>query len=1054
MLSGAYAIVSGVRNGGTWYVEKLNKSNLTVASSVSSVSGIVGTKASVVDATAFYVAGVVGTGASSQFRVERRKISNLSLDWSYAGGVIGTTQANPHLALKSTTLIMVGNHTAQSGWPQDVRVTYLASSNGSVSRTSVHSGIGSVGSVWYGVAAKTYLSGSTEAGALGAVYEVDQVEYTPTPTPTIPTFTGCPAVTWTAPVNVTISGNTFTGTTYTEWNFDNGATANFSSDTAIGGYAEIPQANPNYGAMWGIAPQTADTGWVEFAWYAPFYSGSEMYIVLPGRSAIPMGTGSAGDRFAVQKTGSSIIFSKLPYGLPSWQTQYVYENATDTRYEFRGRVAGYSQVHKAYAGATCQLVTIPSPTPFPTLPPNTVIYPWYTTNLSSYPEFGHALYPDVTGEYVYLVGRKNIGRPYGWHQSSDGFIQKIRVSDKQVMWTKNMGYGLGMYHGGLYDVKDDGSALYVTGFTWWGTDMYTGKFDRDTGATIWEKEDNLGWSWLPYKGLDFDTDADYLYIASNSTKNDQDADMVMVKKSKATGQTVATRALDLSNNDWDGYTNVLAVGDYLYLGGYREYDKPNWYVEKVRKSDLGLVTSVVGVSGVVDMHGMVSDGVYLYVSGFQVISGGTMWSSSLKTQARVEKRKLSDLSLVWAYNTAQTDRLQGSTALAFYNNEILMTANDSIDRVGWFGSAWMGNNLRFSRLNKETGQELFSGAYDGVGNVGSIEKDIYGNLFLAGATANTAQTAIFKINDILTAVPPPPFGVHLTQTTIGSVAKGQPIEIQFDITNDSEATQAAWAFNFLSAVPTSIIGVTWTCEVVDEGLPKGDMYAYSTRCGAISSGSGNTVQFSHSSEADPLIHPGGALRVTVRGVVAPNAPSSITSTAMISSYVGWTENHFYSMNFITSPGDYLTLPDNDATDNTTTAILAVGNATPTPTISGGPTRTPTPTPATNPTPTPPASIAARCFDDQAILRVVIDGTEEYYCEDTDTTGHNFIVIRSGVVEKLNGVDTVVSDVRFTPGEVINGYQMMEVSFAVKPRVATGAAVQRARRYATTLRIKL
>lgn len=1050
VLTGAYVIVAGERNG-AWYVEKLNKSNLSVVTSITSSSGSIGKSALSADATYIYVGGVSGSGASSRFQVERRAISNLGISWTYQGDITGTSKTNPRLTLKATTIIFAGNHTISSGSPADARIIYVSTTTGAASRNSVYTGVGYVGSLWYGVAPKTYLAGSLSADLDGAIFEVDQVEYTPTPTPTVPLFPGCSGVTWTQANNVTLSGNTFTGTTYPEWNFENGADANFSSDTGIGGYAEIPPANPNYGAMWGISAVTSPSDWIDYAWYMPYYSGNDVFVMLPGRNAIPMGTGDVGDRFLVQKRGQSIVFARLPYGTSEWQVLYSLEGDVSNTYEFRGRVAGYSQVYRAYAGQACQPAPVPTTVPYPTLAPNAVIQPWYLANLSSYPEFGYAAYPDSSGDYVYLVGRKDIGRPFGWHQSSRGFLQKIKVSDKTVVWSKEMGRGLGTYNGGLYDVREDGDDLYVTGYVWWGTDLYVEKMNKNTGATIWKKEDNLGWSWLPWKGLDFDIDSDHIYIASNTTANDQDADMFLTKKRKSDGVTVATRRHNPSSNDWDGYTNVLVNGNYLYVSGYREYDKPNWYIEKLNKSDLSLVSSVTSVEGIIDMHGMVTDGVYLYIGGFQKIAGGTMWASSLKTQVHVEKRRLSDLALVWSYNTPQTDRLQGSTALTLYNGEVLATANDSIDRVGWFGSSWLGNNLRFVRISKDTGQELFSGRYNGVGNVGSIEKDSTGTIYLAGATANTDKTAIFRINDILSDPPAEPFGLKVTQAVVGSAQKGSPITINVDIENDSFATQAAWAFEFLDNVPTTIIGVTWSCAVLDYGIAKGDLYEYPTRCGAVSSGSGNRVHFSHSSSADPLIHPGGKLRITINGVVAPNAPSTIQNTATTNSYVGWPDGHFYTMNFMSSPTDYVTIADSDLSNNTSTLGINISNAnTPTPTSIS---QTPSPSPSLFPTPTTPPFVISRCVDSNQILRLNVDGQNEYYCEDNDPTGHNLVLIKNNISEKLNSQEVAVEDVVFEWGNAINGYRLITISFTGRPRTSSQDRPAQKRQYKTTIRVK-
>jgi hypothetical protein len=1055
LLYGAHIFVGGEKSG-KWYMEKLNKEDLSLVLSAEFADGSIDKNSIISDSTNIYIAGITNHGEQSRFSIRKLLTTDLGSVWSYSGELGPATQKNARIAVKSPNIILVGNHTETiDSSPQDVRVTYIQSSNGSVVRDGVYTGVGYVGSLWYGILSEIYLSGSTTGGELGAIYELDQIENTPTPTPTKYIFAGCSPVTWVDPNNVTVNSNTFVGNTYEEWNFENGADSDIVADGDIGGYAEIPLANPNYGAMWGLSPYSGASDWVEYGWYVPYYSGSEVYITLPGRQFIPMGTANIGDRFLVQRSGQSIVFAVLAKGETEWATAYSIEGDISEvgNLIFRGRVAGYSQVYKAYVGTSCQPAVLPTSAPYPTLAPNTSIEPWYTANLSSYPEFGYASYPDATGEHVYLVGRKDIGRPFGWHQSSRGFVRKIKVSDKSLVWSQDIYASVLGYDGGLYDVKEDGDNVYITGYTGWGTDLYVSKLNKTNGAKIWTKKDNLGWSWLPWKGLDFELDSEYIYIASNTTKNDFDADMYLTKKRKSDGVTVATRRFNASEDDWDGYTNVVASGNYLYLGGYRQYDNARWYLEKLNKSDLSLVTSVTGVEGVIDMHGMNIDGQYVYIGGFEKIAGDTMWSSNLKTQIRVEKRRLSDLGLIWSYNTNQTDRLQGSTALTIYNGEVLATANDSIDRVGWFGSSWMGDSLRFVRINKDTGQLLFTGLYDGVGNVGSIEKSSGGDIYLAGATAGTSQTAIFKINDILVDPQAEPFGISVTQSVDGVVNRGSPITINIDIENDGAATQAAWAFEFADMVPSSIIGVTWDCQVVNYGFAKGDMFEYQTRCGVIHAGSGNNIQFSHSSSADPLIHPGGKIRITIDGTVAPNAPNTITNTAKVNSYVGWPEDHFYTLNFISSPTNYQTIADNDTTDNESVMDIDVGDEIVTPT--SGAQGSPTTAPTFVPTPTIPPNILSMCFDDDQILRFVVKGKTEYYCEDNDQSGHNLIMIRDGVVEKLNSQDITVENVVFEWGDVsTNGYRLVTVTFTGKTRVFFRGSPSQEREYSSVMRVKV
>ncbi len=768
-----------------------------------------------------------------------------------------------------------------------------------------------------------------------------------------------------------------------------------------------------------------------------------------------MGVANPGDRFGVQLSNNNIAFTKSAAGSDTWQTMYVANDLTaetvNNTTHFRARVAGFSQVYRAFVGTSCQMVVIPSATPIPTGAVGGHLTPWYATDISTFPEYGSQVVSDETGEYVYLTGRAAIGGPWGWFQSGNGFVQKIKTSDQSVVWQKSIESSWGYWgNSGLYDVKVEGNDVYITGYKWWGTRLYSAKLGAADGTTIWSQEDNLGWSWFPYSGQSFDMDQNYLYIAKNSASSDFKTDFSIVKKSKQTGATVASRTVDLSD-DWNAVTNVVVEGTYVYVAGYRSYTNPYWYIEKLNTSDLSLVTSSTGTNGVIDMHGMVSDGTYLYIGGFQKTAGLTMWSSALKTRMHVEKRKLSDLSLVWVYDFPLDYNWQGSTTLALYNNEVIVAGNDQMDRVSWFGSAWLGINLRFVRLSKVSGAMLSTLGYGGVANIGGLNVSPTGEVYLASATTNRIETAIFRLNEILIAAPS--FGLNVTQTVLNSpIVRGGPIQIRVDIQNESAATEAAWAFSFADQVPNTILGVVWDCNVASTGLPVGDMAAFPARCGVVNTGTGNTISFAHSSNADPLIHPGGKLSVILSGVVAPNAPDSIQNIASISSYPGWEANHYYTVNFISSPTNYTTLADDDPSDNTSTLNIPVSNSS-TPTSALSPTQTLTPT--VTPTPTPPIPYIPSCLDQDQILRATINSQEQYYCEDNDPSGHNFILVVNGNVEKLNSAATSVENVSFTHKASINGQELVTITFTLKVRNPqdAGSLVPRSKEYSMTVRMR-
>jgi hypothetical protein len=293
-----------------------------------------------------------------------------------------------------------------------------------------------------------------------------------------------------------------------------------------------------------------------------------------------------------------------------------------------------------------------------------------------------------------------------------------------------------------------------------------------------------------------------------------------------------------------------------------------------------------------------------------------------------------------------------------------------------------------------------------------------------------------------------------------------------DIDNSSLASEAAWAFTFTAAIPTQINGIVWSCSVINTGTAAGEMIGYPTRCSSVAggttaydSGSGtNRFTFGHTSNADPLIQPGGKLRITISGVIAANTPEgTLNATMSITNYQGWPTNHYYTTNFLVvngptplagtpAPGLY-TLSDSDISNNQSTLAMSLGAppaSTPTPTgPTGVPALTATPTLTPSPTPIPPATVIANCPG--TYLRAIVAGQEQYYCKTAD---NNFVVIRGSTVERLNGSGTQVTDVTFTNVGTVNGEQLIRVDFTIQSTtIRPGSTTPTSKTYSLTVRLR-
>ena len=318
-----------------------------------------------------------------------------------------------------------------------------------------------------------------------------------------------------------------------------------------------------------------------------------------------------------------------------------------------------------------------------------------------------------------------------------------------------------------------------------------------------------------------------------------------------------------------------------------------------------------------------------------------------------------------------------------------------------------------------------------------------------------------------TTIPTPttPFTLALSHTTPSTVVAGQPVQWTVTISNPTNASQAAWAFNLLVTVPSSVTGVVWKCEVTNVGTPRGEMMAYPTTCagsGTAAYVDANTYQITlgHTGSADPLIHPGGNIKVTVGGFIKKSAGStSLTMSAIISNYSGWPTNALYSVNRLTNSAPQGPTPTLSTLAVPTVVPISINpiigaalTATPTPTLYPvQPTSTSAPTPTPTLTPTPPPVVRSTCQDTNKVLRTLVNNQSQYYCA---TATNDLVVVKGTTVEKLNGINTQILNLDFQNGGVVNGVQLVRVVMKVQSVIKVQGATQPlARDYSLVLRMR-
>lgn len=924
--------------------------------------------------------------------------------------------------------------------------------------------------------------GSGTGGTGGSGVVIVRYPYSaPIPTPTT-AISGCNPVTWTGMVNVNTSNNTIYGTADSGvTTMSNGAKANFTATpvNAPGGYAIVPAGTQSYRAMWGLSSTSTASDQIDFAWLLPYYTGAnKAYVSIPGINLIDMGIITAGDAFGVQVSNSQIIYTKLPSGSSTWQSMYVYTPTITYPLEFRGRVEDYAQVYNAFAGTTCQMVAVPTPTPAPTGPTGggIAITPWYSQNLSTYPEHASGVYPDSTdSQYIYMVGRRSIGYPYGWGQSSAGYIQKIRKSDKALIWSRETGttFSAPAITGGIYDVKDDTSYVYISGYDGWGTLVYLSKLNKSDGTVAWQSSYYQGSSWNGNQGNSMALDANYIYVQAAADPNDSDTNWQIMKYNKSNGSVVSIRQTNINNPGYDAVSALAISGTTLIAAGGTKGGDPvgRFYIETINTATMAVINSIssTGTFGHIGPRALVldADGLSFYVAGTVPLSTPNGYTNTSTSQVRVEKRLISDLSLVWSYTTPETTERQISPVMTSDGNNLLIAFTNNYDYTTGFGSTMRLYRISFS------GYRVDDYLYYGPSMVTSAAYDMSSSSsYITGATVGRTESAVYRLNELYNVTPTPGFGLTVSQSTPSTITQGSPIQWSVDISNSSIASQAAWAFTFNASIPQQIKGVVWSCAVVTAGTPTGEMAGYPTRCSSLvggsttyDAGSGtNKFTFGHTSNADPLIHPGGKIRITLSGVVAANTPAgTLNATMSITNYQGWPTNHYYTTNFLVvngptplagtpAPGLY-TLIDSDMSDNQSTLAMALGTpppSTPTPTsLPGVATPTPTITLTPSPTPTPPAVVIANCSG--SYLRTIVDGQAQYYCKTTDS---NFILIKGSTAERLNGSGTKVTDVTFTNVGTINGEQLVRVDFTIQSTtLRVGSTAPTSKTYSLTVRLR-
>lgn len=398
---------------------------------------------------------------------------------------------------------------------------------------------------------------------------------------------------------------------------------------------------------------------------------------------------------------------------------------------------------------------------------------------------------------------------------------------------------------------------------------------------------------------------------------------------------------------------------------------------------------------------------------------------------------------------------ENDSTVAFYKDSVAAGSYTSTVTSPFVATGTVVNIGR-----KAAGGSFFAGQIDEVCFYGqrlsSAEVTTLASSACTGSTPTAGATN--------TPTPTPTFTLALAHTTPAATVAGQPVQWVVTVSNPIAAQQAAWAFNLLVNIPSGVTGVVWKCEVTNVGAPRGEMIAYPTSC----TGSGtaayvdtNTyrITLAHTGAADPLIHPGGSLKISVGGFIKRTATGNLSMSASITNYSGWTTNALYSTNRLSNSGPQAPTPALTTIVVPTVVPISINpiigaalTSTPTPTLYPvQPTSTPTPTPTPTLTPTPPALVRSTCQDTNKVLRTLVNNQSQYYCM---TSANDLVVVKGTTTEKLNGINTKILNVDFQNGGVVNGVQLVRVVMRVQSStIVQGASQGVARDYSLVLRMR-
>jgi hypothetical protein len=279
-----------------------------------------------------------------------------------------------------------------------------------------------------------------------------------------------------------------------------------------------------------------------------------------------------------------------------------------------------------------------------------------------------AVVVDSEGVHMYLAGNDNTPG------NSQGRIEKRLISDGSLVYATTSNPSAGA--DGFYAAEKDGSYIYAVGYQNISGSDYEWLVESrnlSDGSLVYATTSDPSAGGDLAKGISIDDS--FMYVAGYSFVSGSDYTWYLERRNLSDGSLVYATSSNPSVGIDIAEASVID-DSFWYLAGYENVSGSDnaWRIEKRNLSDGSLVYATTSnpTSGDDAAESIVIDGTYMYVAGYdRTAAGGAL-------TGRIEKRNLSDGSLVYTINSDPSSSSDGFRGVVLDDPYIYLAGYDSI----------------------------------------------------------------------------------------------------------------------------------------------------------------------------------------------------------------------------------------------------------------------------------------------------------------------------------------------------------------------------------------